>query len=203
MISKKSSSGNLSVAAFALSTILVLGAAPLSAAENDYKQAILEQAAPQVRAFLADSRVINAVNAQNSRHDGMSQARIDKLDKQWRAETANGSGPLIESTLENRLSAYLITVQEASQGLFSEIFIMDAKGLNVGQSGLTTDYWQGDEAKWQKTYGEGADAMLIDDVEFDESSQTFQSQFSLPVIDPADGAVIGAVTVGINMDLLQ
>lgn len=203
MISKKPSSGNLSVAAFAFSTILTLGAAPLSAAENEHKQAILDQVVPQVRAFLADSRVINAVNAQNSRHAGMSQARIDKLDKQWRAETANGSGPLIESALENRLSAYLITVQEASQGLFSEIFVMDAKGLNVGQSGLTSDYWQGDEAKWQKTYGKGADAMLIDDVEFDESSQTFQSQLSLPVIDPADGAVIGAVTVGVNMDFLQ
>jgi hypothetical protein len=80
---------------------------------------------------------------------------------------------------------------------------MDNKGLNVGQSGITSDYWQGDEAKWQKTYGKGPDAILIDDVEFDESSQTFQSQVSLPVVDSISGEVIGAVTVGVNMDLLQ
>lgn len=203
MISKKPSSGSLSAAAFALATILTLGAAPLSAAENEHKQAILEQVVPQVRAFLTDSRVVSAINAQNARHAGMRQARIDELDKQWRAESANGSGPLIKSTLGNNLSAYLVTVQEDSQGLFSEVFVMDAKGLNVGQSGLTSDYWQGDEAKWRETYGKGADAMLIDDVEFDESSQTFQSQLSLPIIDPADGTVIGAVTVGVNMDLLQ
>lgn len=203
MISKKTSSGSLSAATFALTTILTLGAAPLSAAENEHKQAILDQVVPQVRAFLTDSRVVSAINAQNARHAGMRQARIDELDKQWRAETANGSGPLIKSTLGNKLSAYLITVQEDSQGLFSEVFVMDAKGLNVGQSGLTSDYWQGDEAKWRETYGKGADAMLIDDVEFDESSQTFQSQLSLPIIDPTDDTVIGAVTVGVNMDLLQ
>jgi len=203
LINKNTSVRSLSAAAFALSSVLALGATPLSAAENEHKQAINAQVVPQIRAFLTDSRVTDAVNNQNTRHGGISQTRIDQLDKQWRAETATGSGKLIRSTLDNDLSAYLVTIQEASQGLFSEIFVMDNKGLNVGQSGITSDYWQGDEAKWQKTYGKGPDAILIDDVEFDESSQTFQSQVSLPVVDSISGEVIGAVTVGVNMDLLQ
>ena len=86
--------------------------------------------------------------------------------------------------------------------MVTEIFVMDNKGLNVGQSDVTSDYWQGDEAKWQKTFLAGADAVFIDAVEFDESTQTFQSQLSLPVVDPQSGDVIGAVTIGVNVDTL-
>lgn len=195
--------GRAAATAFALSAILTLGATPAMAAGNEQEQAILEQVVPKVRAFIADSRVAEAVNAQNDRHANLSQGNIDKLDKQWRAETNSGGGKLVNSLLGNELSKYLVTVQDDSEGMFAEVFVMDNKGLNVGQSGLTSDYWQGDEAKWQKTYGKGADAMLIDDVEFDESTQSFQSQLSLPVVDPASGEVIGAVTVGVNMDFLQ
>ena len=35
----------------------------------------------------------------------------------------------------------------------------DNKGLNVGQSDVTSDYWQGDEAKWKKSYKMGAGAV--------------------------------------------
>jgi hypothetical protein len=82
----------------------------------------------------------------------------------------------------------------------TEIFVMDNKGLNVGQSDITSDYWQGDEAKWQKTYSVGASAIHISDVAKDESTQSFQSQLSLPVVDPANNQVIGAVTIGINVE---
>jgi hypothetical protein len=84
--------------------------------------------------------------------------------------------------------------------MYTEIFVMDNKGLNVGQSDVTSDYWQGDEAKWQKTYQVGPDAIHVSDVEQDESSQVFQAQVSVPVVD--GGQVIGAVTVGVNVDAL-
>ena len=79
---------------------------------------------------------------------------------------------------------------------------MDAKGLNVGTSDVTSDYMQGDEGKWQKTYLVGPDATFIDEVEFDESSKTFQSQVSTTVVDPATGKAIGAVTIGMNVEKL-
>ena len=79
---------------------------------------------------------------------------------------------------------------------------MDNKGFNVGQSDPTSDYWQGDEDKWQKTYLAGPYAMFIDEIEMDESTQTFQSQLSLSIADPDTGQVIGVVTVGVDVDLL-
>ena len=78
---------------------------------------------------------------------------------------------------------------------------MDAKGLNVGQSDVTSDYWQGDEAKFQKSFGAGAGAVFVDEAEKDESTQMLQSQASMTIVDET-GAPIGAITVGINLDKL-
>lgn len=155
-----------------------------------------------VKQWTTNDTVINAVKAQNAKHAGLSQADIDNMDKDWRAQTDAGSKPMIDAVLGNALSGYLRQQQEASQGLVTEVFVMDNRGLNVGQSEVTSDYWQGDEAKWQKTYSAGPDAIFVDEVEMDESTQAFQSQLSMSIVDPASGEVIGAITVGVNVDAL-
>lgn len=155
-----------------------------------------------VKQWISDPAVVEAVKAQNAKHAGLSQADIDKMDKDWRAQTDAGSKPMIDAVLGNALSNYLRGKQEAAGGLVTEVFVMDNRGLNVGQSEITSDYWQGDEAKWQKTYSAGADAVFVDEVEMDESTQAFQSQVSMSIVDPATGEVIGAITVGVNVDAL-
>ena len=57
-----------------------------------------------------------------------------------------------------------------------------------------------DESKWQKSYLKGAAALFVDNVELDDSSQRFQVQVSVPVVDPATGKAIGAVTFGIDAE---
>jgi len=169
---------------------------------NEFTAPITKLADTQVRAWIKDPAVVNAVKAQNAKHASLTQADIDKLDKQWRAETGASSQPMIKAVLSNALSKFLVGKKEGSQGLYTEIFVMDNKGLNVGQSDVTSDYWQGDEAKWKKTYSAGADSIHISDVKKDESTQSFQSQLSLPVVDPANNQVIGAVTLGVNIEQL-
>src|SRR3546814_5525775 len=72
------------------------------------------------------------------------------MDKDWRAQTDASSKPMIDAVMGSSLSKYLRQQQEATQGTATEIFVMDNRGLNVGQSEVTSDYWQGDEAKFQK-----------------------------------------------------
>src|SRR3546814_14062372 len=108
---------------------------------------------------MADPVVIDAIKAQNAKHASLAQDKIDALDKQWRAETKAGAKPLIDSVIGNPLSAYLKKKEADSKGLVTEIFVMEDKGLNVGQSDVTSDYWQGDVAKWQKTYSVGPKAI--------------------------------------------
>lgn len=172
------------------------------ATANEFEPELRDFAANHINGWMADAKVIAAINAQNQETAGYSQDQIMNLDKQWRAETSNQSRPLIDSVLKRELSEYLRAKKESAQGIVTEIFVMDAKGLNVGQSDVTSDYWQGDEAKWQETFLKGPQAIHVSEVEQDESTQAFQSQVSLPVVDPATGQVIGAVTVGVNVEQL-
>lgn len=182
-----------------LVTISALLSSPAFA--NEFAGQLTDLANGKITAIAQNADLVAAVIAQNATTTGYDQAKIDALDLQWRAEVDASSKPLIDATLGNAASTYLLEMLEASEGLFSEIFAMDAKGLNVGQSGVTSDYWQGDEGKWQNSYATGAGSIDLGEVEEDESSQTFQSQVSIPILDEA-GNPVGAITFGVNVALL-
>ena len=90
---------------------------------------------------------------------------------------------------------------EKSKPYFLEVFLMDKQGANVAMTNKTSDYWQGDEAKFTKSYNGGAGGVDIGKVKFDNSSQAYLVQVSVPVMD-GDKA-IGALTIGINLDELD
>lgn len=171
-------------------------------AQDEFTAPLTALAKSEIVAFASDPALISAIIAQNAVTGAYDQAKVDALDVQWRAEVGAASKPLIDATLANAASQYLAGVQAASGGKYTEIFAMDAKGLNVGQSTLTSDYWQGDEDKFTASFGGGADAVHIGEIEQDESTQIFQSQVSVPITDPATGAVIGAITVGVDVSML-
>lgn len=156
-----------------------------------------------VRQILQSEIVVRSVLGANALKDGMTEADYDALDKVWRAEREAQSQPLIATTLSNPLSAYLTRVQAHSLGLFTEIFVVDEHGLNVGQSNITSDYWQGDEAKFQKTFPVGPNAVFIDEAEYHEGSDTHRAQLNLTVADPSTGRAIGAATFEINLTELN
>ncbi len=166
------------------------------------EDALRALAATKIKAWANNAAVIAAVKKQNEKNASLSEADILVLDKQWRAETKSANKPLISGILSNELSGYLKGVQGKSGDLYTEIFVMDAKGLNVGQSDVTSDYWQGDEDKWSQTFKIGPDAVHIGEIKTDESTQRLQAQVSITIVDPASHAPIGAVTVGVNVDQL-
>ena len=79
---------------------------------------------------------------------------------------------------------------------------MDHNGLNVGQSNISSDYWQGDEAKFQKTYPQGKDAVFIDEPEYDEELGIWRVQVNLSIADEDNKNAIGAITVELNLSEL-
>lgn len=171
-------------------------------AEDAHVAPVKDFISQNVQGWLTDPIVVGAIKEQNAKTSGLDDAAIDKLDKEWRAQATASDKPFVNEVLARELSKFLMQKKEGSQGMITEMFVMDAKGLNVGQSDVTSDYWQGDEAKWQKTYSVGAGAMFIDGVEEDESTQALQSQASVTISDPETGEPIGAITVGINLDML-
>lgn len=187
-----------SAARVALIAILALGVAPAQAqpaAEGFISAALVDELRESLRSPVS----VLLIKAQNLRHKDLTQDQIDALDKQWRAERKSDQQPLVAQLYGNPLSAYLTRIQADSDGLYTEIFVMDSRGLNVGQSAVTSDYWQGDEAKWQKTFLVGPDAVFIDDPERDDATGTWRVQVNLTIADPEGRAPIGAATVEINL----
>jgi len=175
---------------------------PVCSFANEFEAALKAFVSNDAPVIINDPDIMNAINDQNIKSSPLTDADILALDGQWRSQIGEADTPLISEKLNSALSKKLIQIQEQSEGKITEIFIMDNKGLNVAQSAITSDYWQGDEAKWQKTFLVGPNAYHISEVEEDESTQMFQSQVSHAIVDPATGKVIGAITIGVNVEEL-
>ena len=132
---------------------------------------------------------MNAVKAENAKGKTLNQ--IKKKDAEWKATP--GIAEYMKAIIESDCGQYLRNIMDGSN-LYSEIFVMDNQGANVAMTDKTSDYWQGDEAKFKKSYNGGQGDIFVDNVEFDDSSQTYLSQVSVPVKD--GGTVIGAITFG-------
>ncbi|MBD3785924.1 MAG: hypothetical protein IE922_03015 [Sphingomonadales bacterium] len=154
----------------------------------------------EFRAWMQAPEILAALTAQNAAHAALDQAQIDALDAAWRAELDMAERPTIEPVLKNAAADYLRGLQAQAPGRIMEAFVMDARGLNVAAAQPTSDFWQGDEDKFSKTYALGAEAIHVGEVEFDESSQIYQLQVSFTISDPASGQPIGAVTLGLNAE---
>ncbi|MEL7471337.1 MAG: hypothetical protein AAFN27_22990 [Pseudomonadota bacterium] len=170
---------------------------------NEFEPALRELAEQKIMQIASDPAIIAAIQARNADTGGMAEDAIIALDKQWRAEVGGASTPTISPVLGGPVADMLRAVRDESEGLFTEIFVMDMVGLNVAASDTTSDYWQGDEAKWQQTYKAGAGAVHISEVELDESTQSYQSQISVVISDPSSGTPIGAATFGVNVEFLE
>ena len=152
-----------------------------------------------LRKFLETDIVRLSVENQNTKYQKLEQAKIDQLDGEWRTETKSDDQPLISATMSSPLSSYLTRMQADSKGLYTALFVMDQNGLNVGQSAITSDYWQGDEPKFQKTFPVGPKAVFIDDPEFDKDLGIWVVQANITVSDDARQKSIGSATVDINL----
>lgn len=151
-----------------------------------------------VMSLFENPLIIEAVKKRNAKTAGLSDDQIQSLDQAWRAQVGAAAQPLISSVMNQPASSILSSQVAQSEGIITEIFVMDARGLNVAASDVTSDYWQGDEAKFQKTYGVGPEAVDMGEIELDESTSRYQGQISFTLTDPATGEAIGAVTVGLD-----
>jgi hypothetical protein len=180
---------------------LCLAALAAPAPANEFAPMLRDLAETEIPAVLDSPVLIEAIRAQNAEHAGIDEGRIEELDAEWRAQVGAGEAPLIDAVLGNDAAEHLREAREASAGLFTEVFVMDASGLTVAASDVTSDYWQGDEAKWQRTFPTGE--MHIGEIELDESTQSYQSQVSVAIRDPETREPIGAATFGVNVEYLQ
>lgn len=148
--------------------------------------------------WINDPVLIDVIKKSNSENKNRSEDKIIEDDNLWRSGDKNFQ----DKYLNNSASDFLREKKAASDNLYAEIFVMDFQGCNVAQSDITSDFWQGDEGKFVKSYNNGNGSVFIDEIEYDESSDTYTVQVSLPIVDPSTNSVVGAITIGVDMSKL-
>jgi hypothetical protein len=173
---------------------------PVSA-EPAYMSVVREYVDSLVRPMIAKPMIRAAIKEQNAKFSDVSSMDIQVLDNTYRSEIKTGQWQMVSRLLNNPVSRYLKSEQDDSQGTIVEIFVTDRHGLNVGQSTVTNDYWQGDESKFLRTFGRNTDEIFIDRADRDDATQLLQTQASFIVRDEG-GEAIGTATVTIAIDAL-
>lgn len=161
------------------------------AADSSDSQNKAKVAVPRIKKIASDPVVIAAIKEQNAKK--VSLAEIQKIDKAW----TDGDTKVSNEVSARPCSVKLQELLKKQPDLI-EAFAMDDQGANVCMSDRTSDYWQGDEAKWQKSFNGGKGGVNFDERKFDSSAKAVIVQVSVPVLD--QGKVIGALTVGVKAE---
>ncbi len=143
-----------------------------------------------------DPAIIKSIISQNEKKVTLSE--IQAIDKTWMAAT--GISDFMKDLMNNPSSQRLKHL--ARSPIYSEVFVMDDQGALVALTKKTSDYWQGDEAKWQKAFNEGKGGTFVDKPQYDKSTDAILIQVSLPIKNNG-GTAIGTITVGLNLDRLK
>ncbi|NLC71200.1 MAG: hypothetical protein GX751_07575 [Desulfuromonadaceae bacterium] len=170
---------------------LIIGP-PLSRAETPVEK-VTHYANTRLIQFAADTVIVDAVKAENSKGKTLDQIR--KADEKWM--TTAGLDDVMKGMMTSPVGKHLLEIRDMYPFL-REIFLVDNQGANIAMSEKTSDYWQGDEAKFQKSFDKGVGTVFVDDVRFDRSTKAFLAHVSVPVIE-SDRA-IGVLVFGVDMD---
>lgn len=187
---------SFSILSVTIMTVMLLwGAGPLDAAEKA-PQKVIDLAKNTLVKYGTDASIVKAVKAENAK--GKTLDQVKEQDKKWRGTP--GIADFMKVLMESECGKYVQGIQKSNK-YFAEIFVMDKLGANVAMTDKTSDYWQGDEDKFIKSYNGGKGGIHISDVEFDDSTQAYLVQVSVPVKDGAK--IIGAITFGVDVDQVE
>lgn len=177
---------------------------PLSFA-GDYDEIIHDHVMGHVLPFISQTLIIEEIEKQNARYADFTLADIQRLDKTWVNELQTEQYDLITQTLLSPVSLKLYEYKQSiDKNLICEMIVMDDKGMNVGQLSPSSDYWQGDEDKWNIPFNEKPNELYIGPaVSFDNSSQCYVVQASIAIHQPETGEEIGVVMISYNAEQLE
>ena len=112
-----------------------------------------------------------------------------ELDSQWQLES--GPPPSLIAPMDNAASRFLREAV-ADDPVYREILLADRHGRLAAASGISTDYYQGDEEWWLEAAQTGS--VHVGDVAYDESARVYGVEMSVPVYGEP-GAVVGVLKV--------
>jgi len=133
-----------------------------------------------------------------------SEENLDKLirqrDQDWpsfknQTEQENWLEEIVNNQESQELKR-IVREYEDSYGykVFGEVFVTNKFGVNIAQSGWTSDYYQADEDWWQEAAATG---LSVSDLEYDESAGVYS--IALGIRLDHDEEMIGVMKVIVNV----
>ena len=129
---------------------------------------------PLAQAAARDADVVTAVQESNNRAESLDD--IKRKDAIW---TAQRIYPLRKQVVGRPCSIKLRKLVGGDASVV-EAFAMDDRGALVCSTVETSDYWQGDELKWIRTFQQGRD-VFVDEPALDASTGVYAVQLSVPM----------------------
>lgn len=150
----------------------------------------------RAQVIAADPQVRSAVLAKNARHESLRE--VHQKDKLW---TENPQDPLRQA-LSTDACAERLRELIKDDPLVVEAILMDAQGANVCVSPATSDYWQGDEPKFQQIFVAGK-SVFLDEPALDASTGAYALQLSVLVADGRTKAGVLTLTLRVRKEDAQ
>lgn len=168
---------------------------------NDDERARLRTHA---RALMADlGQRLNLEAAINDAPYITDKAEILTQDSQWQA-LAPLAPTALATTLLDLPASRALADWARQQPMVTEAMVINDLGALSATSRLTSDYWQGDEPKFQQLMGPAARQTALDvyvsPIRYDASTGRFQVTVSGRIVSPATGQVLGAVALGLDVE---
>lgn len=192
---------------------LILAATmPVQADSND--PALLVSAADQraqaervirdlSREAMADPVILAVLRRASAENDGLTAATIAGQDEAWRRQAKRGRGPLLDAVIASPASRQLLLLRLPRASLIADLMLMDDRGLLVGATRLSSDYDQSDETKFERTFPDGPEALVVEPPAYDESVDEYVMAVSITLTDPTGGQPLGVLTANMVLTALE
>ena len=129
------------------------------------------------------------------------QGHITQQEDEWQSVPVESITPFMQSLISNELSEdirknFVDKINsKTGYSVFTEVFLTNEYGANIGQSGKTTDYRQDDEDWWQKAKVNG---ISIGKAEYDESAKADIIPIGIRITDE-DGNFVGVLKAALSV----
>ena len=126
---------------------------------------------------------------------------IEQREKEWTDTSLEVITPFIQELIDNKVSEQLrehANKYQESFGydLYPEIFVTNTYGVNIAQTGKTSDYIQNDELWWIRAKQDG---LYISEIHYDESADVYSADIALRINDNL-GEFLGVIKAVTNVE---
>ncbi len=151
----------------------------------------------EVRRF-GENRLLQKIAVESNEEFDKIENResyIKEKDKEWTALPKNVVSPFMGELINNEVSRIMrrefVDFGEREYGykVYGEVFATNRYGVNITQTGKTSDYYQADEGWWQKARDQG---FSVGEIEYDESAEVWTMPLGVR-IDDDEGNFLGVI----------